>query len=66
MIIKPITSCVLEDEEKTRFKEIILSLKTLAQYVTSLEKKVHKDGDLNEVKSHDYHVLVQDILPLCM
>ncbi len=40
--------------------------KTFAHYVFSLRKKVHKDGDLKGMKSHDFHVMMQDILPLCM
>jgi hypothetical protein len=36
------------------------------QYVSSLKKKIHKDGDLKGMKSHDFHVMMQDILHLCM
>jgi hypothetical protein len=31
-----------------------------------IEEKVHKDGDFKGMKSHDFHVMIQDILPLCM
>jgi hypothetical protein len=45
--------------------QIILNLKTPIHYVFSL-KWVEKDGDLKGLKSHDFHVMMQDILPLCM
>jgi hypothetical protein len=38
--IKPTTSYVLEDEEKARFRGIILSLKTPRHYTSSLKKRV--------------------------
>ncbi len=46
--------------------QIILNLKTPTRYVFSLKKRIHKDGDLRGMKSHDFHVMMQDILPLCM
>jgi len=30
------------------------------------KKKVQKDRDLKGMKSHDFHVMMQDILPLCL
>jgi hypothetical protein len=45
--------------------QIILNLKTLTHYVFSLRKRVQKDGDLRGMKSHDFHVMMQHILPLC-
>ncbi len=27
---------------------------------------LEKDGDLKGMKSHDFHVMIQDILPLCL
>ncbi len=46
--------------------QIILNLKTPTHYVFSLKKWIQKDGDLRGMKSHDFHVMMQDILPLCM
>jgi hypothetical protein len=34
----------VSDEEKDRFLQIVGSLKTPSNYVTSLRKRVHKDG----------------------
>jgi ABC-type Zn2+ transport system substrate-binding protein/surface adhesin len=64
--IKSITSYVLTNEEKNRFVQIILNLKTFIKIMPSLKKKVHKDENLKGMKSHDFHILTQDKLPLCM
>lgn len=31
-----------------------------------IEEEIHKDGDFKGMKSHDFHAMMQDILPLCM
>jgi hypothetical protein len=46
--------------------QIILDFKTPIGYVYSLRKCIGKDGDLKGMKSHDYHIMMQDILPICM
>ncbi len=56
---------MLTYEEKERFVRIVTNLKTPAKYVFSLKKKI-RDGDLKGMKSHDYHVMMQEILLLCM
>jgi predicted secreted acid phosphatase len=56
---------VLIDEEKERFIQIIETLKTTTHYVSSLKKR-SKDQDLKGMKSHDYHIMMQKILLLCM
>jgi len=65
-IIKPLASHVLLDEERNIFLQVILNLKTPSHYVSLLRKKNYKDGDLKSMKSHDFHVMMQDILPLCL
>jgi hypothetical protein len=52
--------------DRKKVVQIILNLKTPTHYVFSLKKWVEKDGDLKGLKSHDFHVMMQDILPLCM
>ncbi len=32
----------------------------------SWRKRVHKDDDLKGIRSHNFHVMMQDILSLCM
>ncbi len=34
--------------------------------MSSLRKRIHKDGEMKGMKSHDYHVMMQEILPLCL
>jgi hypothetical protein len=46
--------------------QIILDLKTPTSYVYSLRKCIGKDGDLKGMNSHDYHIMMQDILHVCM
>jgi hypothetical protein len=64
-LIKSGTSYVLTNQEEI-FLCILLHLKTPTHYVSSLKKKVHRDGDLKGMKSHAFDVMMQDILPLCL
>jgi hypothetical protein len=57
---------VLSEEEKALFVKIIRDLKTPSNYVGQLAKRISADGELKGLKSHDYHVLMQQILPLCL
>jgi len=57
---------VLSNEEKNRFLQIITDLKTPIGYVSSLRKMISKDGDLKGMKSHDYHIMMQEILHVYM
>ncbi len=63
--IKPTVTYVLINEKEEMFVHIVTNLKTPTHYVFSLKKKV-RDEDLKGMKSHDYHVMMQEILPLCM
>jgi hypothetical protein len=57
---------VLLDEKKERFLQIIFNLKTPSHFVSSLKKIIYKDEDMKGMKSHDYHVMMQEILPLAL
>jgi len=57
---------VLSKEEKALFLKIICDLKTPRNYIGQLAKRISGDGELKGLKSHDYHVLMQQILPLCL
>jgi hypothetical protein len=57
---------VLLDEEKKVFLQIIKNLKTPSNYVSTLRKKVAREGKLRGLKSHDYHIIIQQVLPLCL
>ncbi len=63
-IIKHLASYVMSNEEKNRF--LLGNFKTTSNYVSSLKKRIHKDGDMKGMKWHDYHVMMQAISPLCM
>jgi len=63
--MKPMATRVLTYEEKERFVHIVANLKTPIKCVFSLKKRI-KDGDLKGMKSHDYHVMMQEILLLCI
>ncbi len=64
-MIKPKGSFVLVEKEDM-FIQIVGNLKTPFHYMSSLRKKINKDGKMKGMKSHDYHVMMQKILPLCM
>jgi hypothetical protein len=68
-IFLPTTLYVLSREEKIVFVGIVQGLKTPTNYVGQLAKRIMVDGDLKGLKglkSHDYHVLMQQVLPLCI
>ena len=60
----PDASYVLSAEDKARVLRVLKSLRTPTNYVSALYKKIVK-GKFSGLKSHDYHVLLQQILPLC-
>ena len=55
---------VLSVEDKAKVLCILKSLRTPSHYVGALHTKI-SEGKLSGLKSHDYHVLLQQILPLC-
>lgn len=64
--IQPVAPYVLTSNEKQQFVDIIRNLKTPTNYVSALQGRIHPDGTLRGLKSHDYHILMQQILPLCL
>ena len=63
-MVLPVAPYVLSKEEQLKFLDIIRSLKTPTNYVGQIAKCIAEDGDLRGLKSHDYHVLMQESLPL--
>ena len=55
----PQASYVLTKKENEVFVDVVRQLKTSTYYVGQLRKKIHVDGSLKGLKSHDYHVLMQ-------
>lgn len=65
-ILLPTISYVLSKDVKLVFLGIIQDLKIATKYVGQLAKKVTLNGELKGLKFHDHHVLMQQLLPLCI
>jgi hypothetical protein len=50
-----------KDSLYARYQEV----KDPNKYAKNLRMRVQKDGKLRKLKSHDYHILMQQVLPLC-
>ena len=61
----PDAKYVLSKPDREKFLKILKSLRMPKHYSSSLYLKI-SSGKLSGLKSHDYHVLLQDILPLCL
>jgi hypothetical protein len=64
-IVKPHASYVLTPEEFEVFAQTIESLKMPTGYSSTLGKHI-RGKKFGSLKSHDYHVLMQQILPLAL
>ncbi|XP_057484999.1 uncharacterized protein LOC130771413 [Actinidia eriantha] len=65
--IKPRASFSLTIEEKEAFFEFLKSVKYPDGYAANISRSVHStNGRLTGLKSHDYHILIQQILPIGM
>ena len=56
---------VLSTEDKATFFKTLKELKTPSRYVSNLRRRIEK-GKLRGLKSHDFHVIFQQILPVCV
>jgi hypothetical protein len=56
---------VLSWEEKIQFLKNLKSLRCPTGYVSNLYNRI-VDGKLRGLKSHDYHILLQQLLPVCL
>ena len=56
---------VLSREERQRFLSTMKELKFPTNYVANLSNRI-QDGKLRGMKTHDYHILLQQVLPLCL
>lgn len=61
----PDVSYMLSSEDRAMFLLTLKLLKTPINYISPLHKRISK-GKLSSLKSHDYHILMQQILPLCL
>jgi hypothetical protein len=53
---------ILRPEEKREFVHIVSSIRTPTNYVGAIHKRL-QDGKLQYMKTHDYHVLMQQVHP---
>jgi len=56
---------VLSSAERTEFLNTLRTIRTPSGYVSTLHTKISK-GKLQGLKSHDYHILLQQILLACL
>ena len=52
---------ILKAEERREFVHIVSNIRTPTNYVGSIYKRL-KDGKLHYMKTHDYHVLMQQVM----
>jgi hypothetical protein len=64
-VYMPDAAYVLSKSDQALFLRTLKALRLPTHYCGTLHSKISK-GKLSGLKSHDYHVLLQDILPLCM
>lgn len=55
---------VLFATDQARVLRVLKNLRTPTNYVAARHAKINK-GRLSGLKSHDYHILMQQVLPLC-
>ncbi|XP_058191435.1 uncharacterized protein LOC131308510 [Rhododendron vialii] len=65
--VKPCASFALTLKEKEAFFEFLKSVKYPDGYAANISRSVNStNGRLTGLKSHDYHILIQQILPIGM
>jgi len=57
---------VLSATSKRKFIDRLRNLKTPTGYMSNLKSSIDEDSTVHGLKSHDYHVLLQNILPVCL
>jgi len=61
----PIAPYLLSLENK-KLIERLRNVKTPFGYMSNLKTSIDLDGTVHGLKSHDYHVLLQETLPVCL
>lgn len=56
----PAAPYILKADERKQFMDIITNIRTPSNYVGSIHKRF-QDGKLQYMKTHDYHVLMQQV-----
>lgn len=55
---------VLTKQDQTEFLTTLRELKFPSNYVGALSRRI-QDGKLRGLKTHDFHILLQQVIPLC-
>ena len=55
---------VLTKQDQTEFLTTLRELKCPSNYVGALSRRI-QDGKLRGLKTHDFHILLQQVIPLC-
>jgi hypothetical protein len=64
-MVKPRAPYVMTDDEFEKFAKCLEALKTPSGYASDLGKSIRKKN-FGGLKSHDYHVLMQEVLLLAL
>jgi hypothetical protein len=64
-LVKPVAPYVLSDAEFDVFASTLESLKTPSGYASVLGRHI-RNKKFGGLKSHDYHVLMQELMPLAL
>ena len=56
---------VLSVADRREFMDTLRSIRTPSRYVSTLHARIN-DGKLRGLKSHDYHILLQQVMPVCL
>jgi hypothetical protein len=64
-LFMPDAPYVLSRNDRNKFLENLRNLKMPSGYVSNLYKRI-VDGKLRGLKSHDHHILMQQVLPMCL
>ena len=62
---KPDAPYVLTKEHRQEFLSTLRELKFPSGYVGALSRRI-QDGMLRGLKTHDFHILLQQVIPLCL
>jgi hypothetical protein len=62
---KPDAPYVFTKQDQTEFLTTLRELKFPSNYVGALCRRI-QDGKLRGLKTHDFHVLLQQVIPLCL
>ena len=63
---QPSAPWILDDVEKSRFIDRVRSLKLPSNFSANIHNYFGTDNKLQHLKSHDYHILMQHVIPVAL